>query len=84
MMITSKENINEYMDFLFDIILSFGEISKPTRFNLRREGWISEFMFGAWLNYAHKKKVYINIIKLTKDLRKIEFFAVNPSENVRT
>ena len=84
MMITSKENMNEYMDFLFDVILSFCEIFKPTRFNLRREGWISEFVFGAWLNYAHKKKVYVNINKLTKDLHKTEFFVVNPDEKVRT
>ena len=67
-MITLKENLNEYMNFLFDVILSFGKIYKPTRFNLRREGWISEFMFGAWLNYACKKKVYVNINKLIKDL----------------
>ena len=72
------------MDFLFDVILSFCAIFKPTKFNLRREGWISEFMFGAWLNYAHKKKVYVNINKLTKDLRKTEFFVVNPSEKVIT
>ena len=84
MMITLKENLNEYMNFLFDVILSFGKIYKPTRFNLRREGWISEFMFGAWLNYACKKKVYVNINKLIKDLHKTEFFVVNPSEKVRT
>lgn len=83
MMITLKENLNEYMNFLFDVILSFGKIYKPTRFNLRREGWISEFMFGAWLNYACKKKVYVNINKLIKDLHKTEFFAVNPTEKVR-
>ena len=40
-------------------------------------------MFGAWLNYACKKKVYVNINKLIKDLHKTEFFAVNPTEKVR-
>ena len=84
MMITKKENLNEYMDFLFDVILNFNEISKPTRFNYRREGWISEFMFGAWLNYKNKNKVFVNINKLVKNLDRTEFYITNPSERVRT
>ena len=83
MFITSKEILNDYMNFLFDVIIDFQDISKPNRNNLRREGWISEFMFGAWINYKNLNKVYVDENKLRKDLAKTEFYITNPNEKVK-
>lgn len=82
MMITTKDILDEYMNFLFSLILQLSEISKPNKSNLRREGWISEFIFGAWLNYTQKRKYFMNINKFTKNLHKTEFYVIDPTKQV--
>lgn len=83
MMITKRQILDSYMLFLFDIITDFHNISKPNSYNFRREGWISEFLFGSWIKYTEKKPVFVNINKLKKGLENTEFFVTDPTVEVK-
>ena len=66
-----KKILDEWADFIFYLLLDFEEISPigPATNTLRREGYFTEFMFGAWLEYKGYKPVIKNIKKWDKDFR---------------
>jgi len=57
MFIARKEVINDYCAFIFDLIFSYMEAEKHYGRKLpsRIIGYFTEFLFGAWLTYQHKK-----------------------------
>lgn len=83
MMITNKVILNEYMKFLLNILANYCvDKNKPNKFNLRREGWISEFMFGAWLIYKNYSINFCNIKKFNKNLVGAEFITKGINQQV--
>ena len=78
--IGSKEILNEWMNFLFDVLIEFEKTYKigPGTNTLRREGFFAEFMFGAWLEYKGYKIVKCDIKKLSKKLNKTDFYFTGP------
>lgn len=65
-----KTIFNEWMEFFFSVIVDFEKICPigPGTNTLRREGYFSEFMFGAWLEYKQYKIVNCDIKKFQHDL----------------
>ena len=62
-----KKILNEWASFYFEQKNPIG----PKTNTLRREGYFSEFAFGAWLEYKGYKTIIINLRKFTKDFKKI-------------
>lgn len=63
MFICRKELMNEYCKFTFDLLSTYMQVEKEAGRQLpsRIMGYFTEFLFGAWLTYHHKK---INFKKL--------------------
>lgn len=82
--ISSKKNFNEWMEFFFDIIVKFEQICPigPNTNTLRREGYFSEFMFGAWLEYKGYKIVNCDVCKFSKDFRIVEQYMSGPTKRI--
>ena len=76
MFITTKNELNNYMEFFFDLILNYVAKNIPNNMNLRREGWLSEFLFGAYLLYKNKNIILNDIYKFNKELTQIEYKAL--------
>lgn len=70
-----KRIINEYCEFIFNMLIDYEEISPigPRTHTLRREGFYTEFLFGAWLEYKGYKIIHNDVMKFTKDFKNIEF-----------
>ena len=83
--ICKKTIIDEWCDFIFNLLVDFEEKSKigPNTNTLRREGYFSEFLFGAWLEYKGYKIVHCDMNKFTKDLRKCEFKVLGPDKQIK-
>ena len=69
-----KNIFDKWMEFFFDVIVDFEQICPigPKTNTLRREGYFAEFAFGAWLEYKGYKIVDTPILKLNKNLTKLE------------
>ena len=76
-----KKILNEWAEFLFNLLIEFEEISNigPGTNTLRREGYFSEFLFGAWLEYKGYKPVIVEIKKFNKALNKVEQDMLGPN-----
>jgi hypothetical protein len=63
MCICRKELLNEYCEFIFDILESYilAENYFKREMSKRIIGYFTEFLFGAWLIYKQKKVKFINI-----------------------
>lgn len=70
-----KKIINEYCEFIFNMLIEYENISPigPKTNTLRREGFFTEFLFGAWLEYKGYKIVHNNVLKFSKNFNTIEF-----------
>lgn len=68
-----KKILDEWADFIFNTLIDFEEICPigPRTNTWRREGYITEFMLGAWLEYKGYKPVIKNLKKFDKDLRTV-------------
>lgn len=64
-----KKILNDWAEFIFSLLIDFEHVSKigPGTNTLRREGFFTEFMFGAWLEYKGYKPVIKNIKKWNHD-----------------
>ena len=70
MFITKKEIINEYCEWLFNLLIKFDEIHK---FKIPRiDGFMAEYIFGAWLEYKKLKIKDLKIVRYSKDLKRKE------------
>jgi len=70
MFITKKEIINEYCEWLFNLLTKFDEIHK---FKIPRiDGFMAEYIFGAWLEYKKLKIKDLKIVRYSKDLKRKE------------
>ena len=69
--IGSKKFLDEWAEFIFNLLLDFEQISPigPNTNTLRREGFFTEFMLGAWIEYKGYKPVIKNIKKWDKEYR---------------
>lgn len=78
--IGSKKILNEWLEFLFDVLIEFEKNFKigPATNTWRREGFFAEFMFGAWLEYKGYKIVKCDIKKFSKNFKKTEFYFTGP------
>lgn len=67
MFIAKKEVINEYCEFIFDLLFKYMEAEKyygrclPSRIM----GYFTEFLFGAWLKF-NNKKINFNRVRVCK------------------
>lgn len=75
-----KKILNEWADFLFNILIEFEQISKigPNTDTLRREGYFAEYMFGAWLEYKGYIPIIKTIKKFDKNVRRVCFNVKGP------
>lgn len=67
MFICKKELIDKYCEFIFDVTRMYMEAEKSFGRKLPKRiiGYFTEFLFGAWLTYEHKK-IFFNIIRMTR------------------
>ena len=63
MFICKKELIDEYCEFIFDLTFAFmdAEHYYKRKLTSRIIGYFTEFLFGAWLIYKHKKMKFVNV-----------------------
>lgn len=76
MFIGKKRIIDEWFQFLIDILVDYEQICKISpadKSTFRREGFLAEFTFGAWILYKNFKIHEIPIRKFSRDLKNIEF-----------
>lgn len=79
-----KKILNEWASFFFETIIDFEKTNPigPGTNTLRREGYFSEFMFGAWLEYKGYKPVISNLRKFTKDFSQIHQNMFGPDKRL--
>ena len=70
MFIGKKEIIDKWCNFIFPLLIDIEKESPigPKTNTLRREGYITEFLFGAWLEYNKYKISHCDILKFNKSL----------------
>lgn len=83
--IGSKKILNEWAEFIFGLLINFEDVSPigPSTNTPRREGYIAEFLFGAWLEYKGYKIVHCDMNKLTTDLKKTLFWVLGPNKRLQ-
>lgn len=59
LVIGKRKILEEYLDWLLNIMIDYNQIVKLTPDNKRINAYISEFFLGAWLSY-HKYKLHFN------------------------
>jgi hypothetical protein len=74
--ISKKTILDNWMLFLLDVLVKLEEVSRigPGTKTLRHEGFIAEFLFGAWMEYNKLKIERCDLCKFSKDLSKKEFY----------
>lgn len=82
--IGAKKILDEWCEFIFDVLVDFEKKTKigPGTNTLRREGYFTEFLFGAWLEYKGYKIIHCDMNKLTKDLKKTAFMSIGPNKQL--
>jgi len=80
-----RKILNEWAEFLFDLLIEFEQISKigPATNTLRREGYFAEFLFGAWLEYKDYKPVIVEIKKFSKNFKRVDQDMLGPDKRMR-
>ena len=75
-----KYILEEWSEFLFNLLIEFEEISPigPRTNTLRREGYFAEYLFGAWLEYKGYKPIFKTIKKFDKNVGRVLFNAKGP------
>ena len=63
MFIAKKEVINEYCEFIFDLLENYCLAEKENNRQLPHRicGYFTEFLFGAWINWHNKKNKFIKM-----------------------
>lgn len=79
-----KSIFNKWMEFFFDTIIEFEQLCPvgPRYDTLRREGYFSEFVFGAWLEYNQYKIVNCQIRKMDRSLSRVDQLMTNVNERM--
>lgn len=70
--IAKREIIQEYWDYMFPILQEYERVSPLNSNNLRREGYVYEFLFGAWIRMKKLRLRKAKVIKRTKTLKGIQ------------
>lgn len=81
--ITTRKIMNEWCEFIFNLLPSFENTDDFDNTNLRRDGYLTEFLFGAWLTYKGYKISHCDMNKLSRDLRKTEFMVLGPDKQIK-
>jgi hypothetical protein len=73
MFICKKEIIDKWCNFIFPLLVDIEKVSPigPGTNTLRREGYITEFLFGAWLEYNGYKVSHCDILKFDKNISRV-------------
>lgn len=71
MFIARRELIMDWYMFIMPMLVKVQELLPLNARNGRREGYITEFLFGAWLEMTKRKIRYSKIIKYDKNLSSI-------------
>ena len=68
MFIAKKEVINEYCEFIFDVLEMYCTAEKYFNREIPKRicGYFTEFLFGAWLNWKNKKQYSFNDCYMVK------------------
>lgn len=79
-----KTILNDWAEFFFNLIADFEKNNPigPNTNTARREGYFSEFLFGAWLEYKRYKPVIGNLRKFSKDFRFIHQNMLGPDKRL--
>lgn len=64
MFVCNKSLINDYCTWLFDTLSVYDQVNGLSNANRRIDGYLAEFLFGAWLEWNKKKINYKHIILL--------------------
>lgn len=80
-----KKILNEWCSFIFPLLVEFEKISPigPNTNTARREGYFTEFLFGAWLEYKGYKIVHCDMNKMSKSLLRTEFWTIGPDKQIK-
>lgn len=70
--IARREIVQEYWDYMWPILQEYERVSPLTSQNLRREGYVYEFLFGAWLRMRKLRLRKAKVIKRTRNLKGIQ------------
>ena len=80
-----KKIFNEWCEFIFPVLADLEQVSKigPGTNTLRREGYFTEFLFGAWLEYKGYKIIHCDMNKMSRDLKRTEFWTIGPDKQIK-
>lgn len=80
-----KKIIDEWLDFAFNLLIELEEISPigPRTNTARREGYITEFLFGAWLEYKGYKIVHCDMKKFDHTLKRVIMDVKGPTKTIK-
>lgn len=70
--IARRDLIQEYWDYMWPILQEYERVSPLNSNNLRREGYVYEFLFGAWIRMRKLRLRKAKVIKRTKTLQGIQ------------
>lgn len=71
-----KPVINEWCNYLFNILVEFEKKYPLASSSPRREGYFAEYLMGAWFEFNNFKIKHINMVNFNKNLTKIERKAI--------
>lgn len=70
-LITKKEILNKWCSFLFNLCVDAEQHKDIKQIPLRREGYIGEYLMGAWLKFNNYKIATIKMPMFDKELKEI-------------
>lgn len=82
MFIAPREIIDQWCKLIFPVLAEFEKVDPLTSHNFRREGYFTEFLFGAWLEYKGFSIQHVNQLKLNRELTGPWFWVLGPEHPV--
>ena len=80
MFIAPREIIDRWCRLIFPLLFEFEKTHPLNQYCLRREGYFTEFLFGAYL-IANKYIIHpVTMLKLKKDLSSPDFWCLGPNK----
>ena len=70
--ISKRETIQEYWDYMWPIMQEYERVSPLNSNNLRREGYVYEFLFGAWIKMKRLRLRKAKVLKRKKDFSALQ------------
>jgi hypothetical protein len=82
MFVAPRDIMDKWCKLIFPLLAEFEKVSPLNGSNLRREGYFTEFLFGAWLEYNKYSIQHVHQLKLNKELTKPWFWCVGPDHQI--